>query len=308
MRPVGAPETDAYQECVNAQLLSLRTDFGRDLTRLSATERRRIDAICSKFSSATEREAYVECLNDQLVSLHNRRSRANPDVPAGAPLPPPSASTPSTSPAPLARASSRRLGLWIGGALVTVVVAASGVFLALRARRAPRKCKVCGQDVSDSGELCPACRREAAEVLRRAAAERADQQRAQEEEQRRQKEDEEERRRHKARQAEEARLRELEQAREAERARDEEEVRRPEQEAARATEQHQTDLTVGEVFDPYAILGVPRDASKEAIRAAYEEAKSKYDSDLVSSLGADVQEYFKAKAQAVERAYQQLTQ
>lgn len=305
MRGEAASETDAYQECLNAQLLSLRTDFGRDLSRLSGTERRRIDSICSKIPSALQREAYVECLSDQLISLRNRRSRGNPDPSAGARLPPPSESAPSTSPAPPARpASAWPSGVWIGGAVVTLLVAASGVLLAMRARRAPRKCRVCGQDAPGLGELCQNCRHEAAEALRRAAAERADHQRAQEEEQRRQSEHEEEQRRQKARQEEEARLQQLEQARQAERARYEDEVRRRGEEAA---QRPQTDVTVQEAFDPYAILGVPRDASKEDIRAAYQEVKLKYDVDLVSSLGAEVQEHFKAKAQAVERAYRQLT-
>jgi preprotein translocase subunit Sec63 len=61
-----------------------------------------------------------------------------------------------------------------------------------------------------------------------------------------------------------------------------------------------------DVFDPYAVLDVPGDASKEAIHAAYLEAKAKYDPDHVSHLGMDLQEHFKLKAQAVERAYQML--
>ena len=301
MRAAGAPETDAYQECLNAQLLALRTDFGRDLSRLAETERRGIDSICSKIPSALQREAYVGCISDQLVSL---RSRANPDPSAEATLPPSSVSAPSASPAAPALPASWPSGLWIGSALVTLFVAAGGALLAMRARRAPRKCRVCGQDAPDSGELCPSCRHEAAEALRRAATERADHQRAQEEEQRRQSEHEEAQRRQSAREEEEARLQQLEQARQAERARYEDEVRRRAEEAA---QRHQTDVTVQEAFDPYAILGVPRDASQQDIRVAYQEAKSKYDADLVSGLGVEVQEHFKAKARAVERAYQQLT-
>jgi preprotein translocase subunit Sec63 len=62
------------------------------------------------------------------------------------------------------------------------------------------------------------------------------------------------------------------------------------------------------VFDPYAVLGVPRDASEEDIRAAYQEARLKYDPDQVTHLSADVQEHFKAKAQAVDRAHKNLTE
>ena len=59
--------------------------------------------------------------------------------------------------------------------------------------------------------------------------------------------------------------------------------------------------------DPYEVLGVPRDASKDAIQSAYLEAKAKYDVDQVSHLGMDLQDHFRLKAQAVERAYQMLT-
>jgi preprotein translocase subunit Sec63 len=53
---------------------------------------------------------------------------------------------------------------------------------------------------------------------------------------------------------------------------------------------------------------VPRDASEEDIRAAYQEARLKYDPDQVTHLSADVQEHFKAKAQAVDRAHKNLTE
>jgi preprotein translocase subunit Sec63 len=54
------------------------------------------------------------------------------------------------------------------------------------------------------------------------------------------------------------------------------------------------------------VLGVPRDTSPERIRAAYEQARLKYSEDTVAHLGADVQEHFRAKAEAVDRAYQML--
>src|SRR4051812_20084227 len=46
-RPAGAPEADSFQGCLSSQLLSLRTDFGRDLTRLTEPERKTIDTVCS---------------------------------------------------------------------------------------------------------------------------------------------------------------------------------------------------------------------------------------------------------------------
>jgi hypothetical protein len=38
----------AHQHCLDAKLLSLRNDFGRDLSRLSAPDRRRIDAALQR--------------------------------------------------------------------------------------------------------------------------------------------------------------------------------------------------------------------------------------------------------------------
>ena len=43
-------------------------------------------------------------------------------------------------------------------------------------------------------------------------------------------------------------------------------------------------------------------------RTAYEQARSKYAADQVAHLGVDIQEHFKAKAEAVELAYQQAYQ
>jgi hypothetical protein len=51
---------------------------------------------------------------------------------------------------------------------------------------------------------------------------------------------------------------------------------------------------------------VPRDTTPEDLRAAYEQARSRYDQDTVSHLGIDVQQHFRDKARAVDRAYQML--
>lgn len=305
VRPPGVLDPEAYQECLSAQLLSLRADFGPALGRLSGSERRMIDSACSRIDTALRREAYAACLGEQLVALRNLRSRANPAPPAVAAVPLPSVSAPAdTAPVPALPVSERSSGVWIGATLVTLLVAAGGALLARQARRASRKCRVCGTDVPDSGDLCQRCRHEAAEALRRAATERADQRRAHEEAKRRESELEEEQRRQQARQEEEARLRHLEHERQAEQARHDAELSRREEDAR---QQRQAGVTFQEAFDPYAVLGVARDASRDDIEAAYQVARLKYDAEHVAHLGPELQEHYKTKADAVERAYQQLT-
>ena len=305
MRSAGAPGTDEYDACLRAQLVSLRADFGRDLSRLSASERKTIDSVCNNLRATRGRDAYVACLSTQLVSLHNRRNRANP-APAEATAPPP----PSTSPPPASPAPSSLLesplpaGVWIGATVFVLLAAVGGVLMAVKTRRVQPKCRVCGRDMAESGDLCHECRREAAEAVKSAAAERADQQRAKEEAHRRHGEHEEEQRREKARQEEENRLQQ-EQEQEARVRRREEDERRRQEEEARRQSQVAVDSPV---FDPYSVLGVPQDAGKEDIRAAYEAAKLKYAPDQVAHLSPEVQEHFKAKAQAVERAYQMVTE
>jgi hypothetical protein len=305
IRSGSALGSDVFQECLSAQLRSLRADFGRDLDRLSNAERKAIDAVCSKASATRGREGYVACLSGELASLRERRSREHPTPPPPTLTPSPSAGAAAAIPAPPApQAPWWSNTIWIGAAVGILCVAAGGVFLAVKSRRVRRKCRVCGTDMSDPGDLCQKCRHEAAEAVRRAAAERADQRRAQEEEPRRH---EEEQRRLKARQEEETRAYQQEQARQREK-----ETRHLEEEARKQEEEvrqrRQADMAAAELFDPYEALGVPRDASKEDIRAAYHAAKLKYDPDQVAYLSAELQEHYKTKAQAADRAYQMLTE
>jgi hypothetical protein len=304
MPAAAAIKPDAHLQCLDARLLSMRADFGRGLSRLSGSERRMLDSVCSRVRTAQGREAYLDCLAAQLVSLHNRRSRANPAAEAseGAALSPPAASDPISPGLQARQEASSRFSLAAGATLATGLVAVGVVVLAVRARRARRTCRVCGAVVPDSGDLCQACRHEAAHVLRRAATERANHKRAQEEEQRRQGEDEEKQRHQKARQDEDERQRLQEEAR----LREEEARQQQAEEVRQRSQVASSSKDVEEVFDPYTILGVRRQTSREEIRAAYEEARLKYDLDEVAHLGDEVQAHFRAKGQAVERAYQML--
>lgn len=297
----------AHRECLDAQLLSLRTDFGRDLSRLSTASRRKIDAACNRLRVSEQREAYLECLGDQLVALRSRQSHGTSAVSDDG------AVAPAELPAPrvAAEASVRQASSWrrvmvVFGGVGSVLAAAGVAFVVVRARSRNRPCRVCGVNVLDS-DLCPTCRHEAAEALRRAAVERAQSQKAQEEEERAQRE-------HEAEQHELT-------------MREEENVQPHDEEVAHLAHANEqfvqgsgTAVPVaaavepvgpgGEenaAFDPYAVLGVPPEASLDAIRAAYQNAKTKYDPDLVSFLGDEAQAHFKSRVESVERAYQMLS-
>jgi hypothetical protein len=206
-------ESYAHQHCLDAKLLSLRSDFGRDLSRLSAPDRRRIDAACSRLHASDQREAYLDCLSAQLTVVHNRQNRGKTPPPEEAVAA--SAATPESALAAsqqTPQASSWGVFALVGGSAAGLLMVGGVAFVALKSRRTTHPCRVCGVVVADS-DLCPTCRHEAAEALRRAAGERAQTQKALEEEERRQRESEADEREKKARDEEEARLRELERAR-----------------------------------------------------------------------------------------------
>ena len=96
-----------------------------------------------------------------------------------------------------------------------------------------------------------------------------------------------------------------EQARQAEEARRAEELRQREDEARQRSQV--AGGAQGE-FDPYATLGVAPDATREAIETAYQAAKVKYDAENAAFLPSELQELFKAKGLAAERAYKMLTE
>jgi hypothetical protein len=303
----GTQAASVYDVCLSGQFDSLRGDFGRNLSRLSPGERRTIDIICNKVPASVDREAYVKCLSDQLVVLRNRRGPANPPTAAAAAAAAAPATPSSDSvPAPSVPASpAKTTPIVIGGAVVVLLAAGGAVGFALKSRRRPIKCRSCGQLV-ESGDLCSKCRHDAAAALRQATLLRAQQEQTQQDEQRRQREHEEELARRRAWEREDAERRHEEQVRlEAETQR--EETQRL-QDAAVASDRKMREAELAEsVFDPYAVLGIARDATAEAIRAAYEEARSKFSPDLVAGMSNELQEHFKARADAVERAFQTLT-
>jgi hypothetical protein len=311
--PAAAASSESHDDCVTTQVAALRADFGRDLSRLAPADRRAIDGVCSKIDRTVMREAYVKCLSDQLTAVHARRSKNTAADAAPAAAPQDSAAT-ALPLAPVPRPPSGLPMMWIGaGALAVFVIGGAAFVMLRRPRAASHKCHKCGQDVQSAGDLCPQCRHEAAEAARTAAHERAAAERAQEDQQKRLREHEEEQARARVEAEAEAHRQREEQARL-------EEERRHEAAAAAAERQREeashprTPIAAPESApaedpsSPYAILDVPRDASADAIKAAYEEAKAKYAPDLVDGMSSEIQEHFARKLAAVERAYQEITE
>jgi len=176
--------------------------------------------------------------------------------------------------------------------------------LGMTSRRLNR-CRNCGSD-SGVSDLCGSCRRAAADAAREQAAVRLQRERARDEEERRNREREADLRNRVAREAEEARRRQEELARriEAEQAQKRRHVEQPDRVATAATTV--PDAADNGAFDPYKVLGVPREVCKELISIAYHQAKKRLDPTLVEHLGDEAQAHFRAKAEALDRAYEML--
>lgn len=290
---------DAHYQCINERIEALRARFGYDLGLLSKTERQTIEKTCGSLRTAERRDAYIACVDKALAPLHV--SKAPTEAPADPDAPSAADSSASASPA-------RPLVAWWVWLFVALGAgaAAAGVFIVLpRIKAARHRCRTCGAKAPPTGDLCADCRKHAAESLRQAAAERADRERAEQEE--------------RSRIEQEARR--LEQAELDARARHEErerryaierETRQREEEMQRALAPAQASFAPGTIdddhdaFDPHAVLGVPPGAGPDAVQAAYQAARTKYDPEVVAHLGDEVQAHFRVKAEAVERAYELL--
>jgi DnaJ-domain-containing protein 1 len=294
-------EFEAHNRCVQAQINVLRSDFGYDLSQLKPEQRKSLDSKCGPIQASKRHEVYLDCLAAGLESMGRHGSvGGKPEessVDGLAAVYPEPVTSPASSPAPWP------IGLLLGGGASVVLIAGGVVFYLRRSTSsAPARhaCRTCGAGC-DSGDLCAACRHEAAVQRKQAAVERAEQERAKQEELRLDQQREEQLRVENARR-EEALLRGEDPG-----ARPDPAIavyeRRPKVTMAEPPEAQQP---IDDEFNPFTVLGVAPGTSPEALRAAYEQALSKYDVSTVAHLGDEVRSHFKAKADAVERAYQML--
>ncbi len=327
---------EAYETCLGLQLTALREEFGVDVKKLSAAERRTIDKACSALRIERGRDAYVACLSERLLALIVARGHQPPArvaaAAAGAPVTPELAVPPPLD--PVTPAAPEGTGVWrlllIG--FIVVGGAAGGAWMLSNRHRKPSVvlCRQCGE-AAQSGDLCAACRHELAESQRRAAAERAGQQQAIVDAAQRATEEPaaetamplapasasapvapanflaEQAAARVAADAEESARRQREAEALAQAEREQEAARRRDADRRRWEEAAASVITEAVEPEPWQVLGLAAGATAEAIQAAYEEAAKKYAPEQVSHLGAELQEHYRKKAAAVERAYAQLT-
>jgi hypothetical protein len=313
--PQTPTRTDAaHFECLSAAVGALRAHFGYNLGRLSAAQRNAIDRSCGPRRTAEGRDAYVGCVSRELASLGpgetaptavTATTTARGPVAAPAPVAASVESTPRT-------ASSSTWVIWLIGLLAVCGGVGAGIAVARRGKPAQHACRNCGTTVPSTADLCPDCRRHAAEAIRHAAAERAERERILHEETAPKLEHVKEPPRapeaaagwfqHEPEQHDQ-------QARVEDRA--EEEVRLPEEQAQSCSVERQPEndpaVTGDDVFDPYAILGLSPGATRDAVVEACARARAKYDPIAVEFLGDEVRHHYEAKAGAIERAYRMLS-
>ncbi len=311
---------DAYDACLAAELAALRTDFGRDLERVAAKDRRRIDAACADLRTMRGRDAYIACLSDELQGIRNNSAKALPAAVSGgagadaaelassSTVVPPLVGSADADTTTTGSSGGRSWTLWFVAVGLLVGTGGGGWwFLTYRTTTpALRVCRECGADTEGHGELCGPCRHEAAEAQRRAIVERSERERTLAEEARRVQEEAEAQATHaaEAERARQALEREAELARQQEAARQREEETRRWQQAAAAALAPQADE---QVTDPYAVLGLPPTASEAEIHFAYLEAIAKFAPGEVAHLGEELRNLYQAKGKIVQQAYEMLT-
>lgn len=317
LRKLSAGERGAIDRACSA----LRVERGRDeyvaclsdrLTRVTRARGRAVPSVPTAVANAAGAPTLAS---------------GSPEMPVG------DTSGPATSdPLPAEtsdHANGNSLATWLGGLVVVLCgVGAWGLMARRRPKAALAFCRVCGEP-AQRGDLCATCRHEAADAQRRAAAERPEAPSSTPNDHARRPEVQTggvaraeatvtapaadmastattQAAQLTQAQALESRRREQEQTVQARIEREREEARAQEAERRRWQQAAAAAIAEESPIDPRSVLGVGADATPEQIHAAYEQAKQKYSPDLVSHLGSELQDLYRTKAQAVERAYQLL--
>ncbi len=295
----------AYMDCLGRQVKALDAGTGKpSLAGVSSDERAMIESACKIQRLSRGPAAYYSCLRQQLAAPNAIAARASTlaaktkepatENPSGREAPRPSppgaraaqpASSPSAeaakeqagpaSPAAAPDSANSASAISVLEVLAILAAAAIGVWFSWKAYRGVRgpKCARCARRFKGSGAYCAKC----IAAFQAAAQQAAAQQRHAEQQ-----------------------------------ARDDEWNRQGWRAAEPSGEHRQHEPQPRSepdgAFDPYVVLGVARNASKEDIRAAYLRQMAIYHPDKVAHLGEDLQELAKRKAQAINRAYEELLQ
>jgi hypothetical protein len=336
----------SYQDCLGSELLGLRSAFGHDLARLTAAERKTVDSRCAPLQ-ASGPDGYVACLSRELEPLRLRRGRlvaqaapqahAAPAASLVAALEASADVVPEPPPVPVDAPLGVPSRVWTGAAVAFAGLALVACLVRVRARQPAARCRGCGAALPAAGDLCPPCRHGAAESLRRSAAESPprgvpvgaagypdDSEPVRDSgasEQATTGADNVQWPMHPFQSTVET----VEAAAPASgvdwtpSVHDRSPVDVPAaippwspEDQARARpedpEPHASDPRAAtEAFDPFGVLGVPRGAPPCEIEEAYQAARRRYDPGEVAHLGAELRDHFREKAEAVERAYEQLS-
>lgn len=299
----GPRVTDAARfDCLSATVASLRADFGYDLSRLAASQRNAIDKGCGDRLTTNGHQAYIACINSELTSLRAKNPPPAPPTPSSAAAAGQAAATAGSPP----RTASSNWIIWLAAVIgLGSVVGGAIVLVTMRSKGGASHCRSCGGLISATAELCADCRKQVADARRLAAAERDQRHRTLVQGQ-----DEPAHVTPHTRVGDEAAPTATYDHHEQTRPPGPiEDTRLPEEESVRREPEPLLPLASASepVFDPYATLGVAADAPPDVIRAAYQQARARYAAEAVEFLGDEVQMYYRAKANAVDRAYQMLT-
>jgi len=262
-------------------------------------------ARCSSLRTPERLEPYLNCLRAWLIALREARPRgaaASRDAEVFGVVS--ASATPAARERPPEPRPLTSVIMWV---MAGVLAGAGAVFGGFQLKKRPSRveptCQRCGAVLKAASSLCPPCRHEMGLAAKQAIADRAAEKQADEASRRVEHQQTEERQR-----LADAQAAQEQQRLEDTKSRLEQKVRerpqaepRPDLAAPVGADPYEIAAIVE--ADPFEILGVSRQATPEEIEAAYRECAAKWDEARVLHFGDAARAHYKAKAEAVERAY-----